>query len=85
MTSFGWESLVPVHFSCHTGGRNSETAIYGLQRLKIVVVCGIVGVKNLKTNKKGKYHGDFDLRDNTVLQSLTYLQNTTGTPRKRRQ
>lgn len=71
MESFGWKSLALVHFLCHAGGRNSETATYGLKRLKIVVLCGIVGGKNLKTNKKGKYHGDFDRRGYTVLHTLT--------------
>ena len=85
MASYGWESLVPVHFPCHAGGRNGDTAIYGLNRFKIVVACGTLGGENRKTNKKGKYHGDFDLRDYILLHILTYLQNTTGTPRERRQ
>ena len=53
MASYGWESLAPFHFPYHAGGTNSKTAVYGLKRLKIVVVCGTVGGKILKQTKRG--------------------------------
>lgn len=66
MELFGWKSFVFVYFFCYVGGRNSEIVIYGLKWFKIVVLCGIVGGKNFKINKKGKYYGDFDCRDYIV-------------------